>query len=117
MAKFDVTKVEDLSVKLSLVEGYEAKKAVFEEIIATVQNQDGRVQENKEWDVFGGEYKSEDLDGDFVTCSIIWKTISYQRTSTINDKNGTDDGVYKFKATDTGDQIIFEDKLSEGGTI
>lgn len=69
--KFDVTKVEDLSVKLSLVEGYDAKKAVFEEIITTVQNQDGRVQDNKEGEVFGGEYKSEDSDGDLVTCSII----------------------------------------------
>lgn len=119
--QFDNNRVQELAVKLEELannpETYETSKVIFDEIIEVVKTQDGWIQENKEGDVFGWEYKSSDVDWDLVTCSIIGKTVSYQRTSTRSDNEGDDDGVFKFKATDTGDDIVFTSDLSEGWTM
>lgn len=118
MTQFDNAKVQELALKLKATVGdYETSKEFFEEIIETVKNQTWRVQSNEEGWTYGWEYKSTDRDWDLVTCLIIWKTITYQRTSRREDKDGDDDGVFRFKATDTGAEIIYSDHLSEWGSM
>lgn len=81
MTKFDYQKVEWLYNELKSDHVYEEEKSIFDEIATTAKV--GYWQPNDENGVLGEEYKSEDSEGNLITCLVFPKKIAYQRTAQV----------------------------------